>query len=78
VCNVPISQRIRQDDRRGAKDSDALVAWLRELRRDARPFDPNEVRREVLAQVRARLDYAHLRITFREGVFVYEPGGPRA
>jgi MoxR-like ATPase len=78
VCNVPISQRIRQDDRRGAKDSDALVAWLRDLRQGARPFDPNEVRREVLAQVRARLDYAELRITFREGAFVYEPGGSRA
>jgi MoxR-like ATPase len=78
VCNVPISQRIRHDDRRGATDSDALVAWLRDLRQGARPFDPNEVRREVLAQVRARLDYAHLRIDFREGVFVYEPGAARA
>ena len=77
VCNVPISQRIRLDDRRGAKDSDALVAWLRELRQGERAFDPNEVRREVLAQVRARLDYAQLRIAFREGAFVYEPGGSR-
>ena len=78
VCNVAISQRIRLDDRRGPKDSDALVAWLRDLRQGARPFDPNEVRREVLAQVRARLDYAVLRITFREGAFVYEPAGSRA
>jgi MoxR-like ATPase len=78
VCNVPISQRIRQDDRRGAKDSDALVAWLRELRQGARPFDPNEVRREVLEQVRARLDYAQLRITFHDGTFGYEPEGARA
>jgi MoxR-like ATPase len=74
VCNVPISQRIRHDDRRGGKDSDALVAWLRELRQGTRPFDPNEVRREVLAQVRARLDYGELRIGFRDGAFVYEPG----
>jgi MoxR-like ATPase len=78
VCNVPISQRIRQDDRRGAKDSDALVAWLRELRQGARPFDPNEVRREVLEQVRARLDYAQLRITFGDGAFGYEPEVARA
>jgi ATP-dependent Clp protease ATP-binding subunit ClpA len=78
VCNVPISQRIRQDDRRGAKDSDALVAWLRELRQGERPFDPNEVRREVLEQVRARLDYAQLRITYSDGAFGYEPGGARA
>jgi MoxR-like ATPase len=78
VCNVAISHRIRQDDRRGPKDSEAIVAWLRELRQAGRPFDPNEVRREVLAQVRARLDYAALRITFRDGAFVYEPEGERA
>jgi len=78
VCNVAISHRIRRDDRRGPKDSDALVAWLRDLRQGARPFDPNEVRREVLAQVRARLDYVALRIAFRDGVFVYEPEGLRS
>jgi ATP-dependent Clp protease ATP-binding subunit ClpA len=77
ACNVAISHRIRRDDRRVAKDGDALVAWLRDLRQGARPFDPNEVRREVLAQVRARLDYAGLRIAFRDGVFVYEPIGSR-
>ncbi|HEX4823714.1 MAG TPA: AAA family ATPase [Candidatus Polarisedimenticolaceae bacterium] len=73
VCNVAISQRIRQDDRRRAGDRDSLVQWLRGLREHARPFDPNEVRREVLAHVRARLDYASLRIAFRDGAFVYEP-----
>jgi ATP-dependent Clp protease ATP-binding subunit ClpA len=78
VCNVAISQRIRRDDRRGAKDSDALVAWLRDLRDGSRPFDPNEVRREVLAQVRARLDYATLRISFKDGAFAYEAEGTRA
>jgi ATP-dependent Clp protease ATP-binding subunit ClpA len=78
VCNVAISQRIRRDDRRGATDSDALVGWLRELREGARPFDPNEVRREVLAQVRARLDYAALRIEFRDGAFAYQPLGTRS
>ncbi len=78
VCNVAISQRIRRDDRRPATDGDSLVSWLRELRRGARPFDPNEVRREVLAQVRARLDYSALRIGFRDGVFVYEPSGTQA
>jgi hypothetical protein len=77
VCNVAISHRIRRDDRRGPKDSDAIVAWLRDLRQGGRPFDPNEVRREVLAQVRARLDYAVLRIRFRDGAFVYEPEGSR-
>jgi MoxR-like ATPase len=78
VCNVAISHRIRKDDRRGPKDSEALVAWLRDLRESARPFDPNEVRREVLQQVRARLDYTALRIEFRDGMFRYEPAGPRA
>lgn len=78
VCNVAISQRIRRDDRRGAKDSEALVGWLRDLRDGSRPFDPNEVRREVLAQVRARLDYTALRIGFSDGAFVYEPEGSRA
>jgi MoxR-like ATPase len=73
VCNVAISQRIRRDDRRGPQDSEALVSWLRDLRRGARPFDPNEVRREVLAQVRARLDYRVLRIGYKDGAFVYEP-----
>lgn len=77
VCNVAISQRIRLDDRRGPKDSEAIVAWLRDLRQGARPFDPNEVRREVLAQVRARLDYTVLRISFRGGAFVYDPEGSR-
>jgi MoxR-like ATPase len=71
VCNVAISHRIRKDD-------EALVAWLRDLRESARPFDPNEVRREVLQQVRARLDYTALRIEFRDGMFRYEPAGPRA
>jgi hypothetical protein len=78
VCNVAISQRIRRDDRRGATDRESLLTWLRSLREDARPFDPNEVRREVLAQVRARLDYASLRIAFRDGAFVYEPEDRRS
>ena len=77
VCNVAIAHRIRLDDRRGENDSATLVAWLRDLREGARPFDPNEVRREVLAQVRARLDYAGLRIAYRGGVFAYEPFGSR-
>jgi len=76
VCNVAISQRIRRDDRRGPKDSEALVSWLRDLRQGERPFDPNEVRREVLAQVRARLDYRVLRIGYKDGAFVYEPEVP--
>jgi hypothetical protein len=73
VCNVAISQRIRRDDRRGATDGEALLDRLRALRRDARPFDPNELRGDVLSHVRARLDYAAIRIAFREGAFVYEP-----
>lgn len=77
VCNVAISQRIRRDDRRGATDSEALVGWLRDLRDSSRPFDPNEVRREVLAQVRARLDYTALAISFKDGAFVYESEGSR-
>jgi len=78
VCNVAISQKIRQDDRRLATDRDSLVSWLRSLRHHAQPFDPNEVRREVLSHVRARLDYASLRIGFRDGGFVYDPEDPRS
>jgi ATP-dependent Clp protease ATP-binding subunit ClpA len=78
VCNVAISQRIRRDDRRGATDRESLLAWLRALREDARPFDPNEVRCQVLDKVRARLDYAALRIAFRDGLFVYEPEDARS
>jgi MoxR-like ATPase len=78
VCNVAISRRIRKDDRRGPTDRDGLVRRLRELRDGGRPFDANAIRREVLAQVRARLDYGVLRIAWRDGVFVYEPGEPRA
>ena len=75
VCNVAISQRIRRDDRRLPTDRDALVQRLRALRDEARVFDPNELRREVLGHVRARLDYRSLRIAFREGAFSYEPEG---
>jgi MoxR-like ATPase len=78
VCNVAVSQRIRSDDRRGAHDDEGLVTRLRELRDGARPFDPNDLRREVLAHVRARLDYVELSISFRDGAFRYEPSGPRA
>ena len=77
VCNVAISQRIRLDDRRETKDSQALIAWLRGLRDGSSPFDPNEVRREVLAQVRARLDYTALKIRFADGAFVYDSEGSR-
>jgi MoxR-like ATPase len=76
VCNVAISQRIRRDDQRGPQSGEALITWLRELRSGSRPFDPNEVRREVLAQVRARLDYRVLHIDYRDGGFTYEPEGP--
>ena len=77
VCNVAISQRIRRDDRRGSTDRGAVVARLRELREGKRPFDPNAIRREVLAQVRADLGYTRLRIAFRDEAFVYEPEGER-
>ncbi|HZN54900.1 MAG TPA: AAA family ATPase [Candidatus Polarisedimenticolaceae bacterium] len=78
VCNVAVSQRIRRDDRRGATDRDAVVARLRQLREGNRPFDANEIRREVLAHVRAALEYPRLRVAFREGEFRYEPEGVRA
>ena len=75
VCNVAISQRIRRDDKRLPPDRDALVQRLRALRDEARIFDPNELRREVLGHVRARLDYRSLRIAYRDGAFSYEPEG---
>jgi len=77
VCNVAISQRIRRDDRRRSTDRDAVVARLRELREGKRAFDPNAIRREVLAQVRADLGYTRLRIAFGDGMFRYEPEGER-
>jgi MoxR-like ATPase len=78
VCNVAISERIRKDDVRGPADRDAVVQWLRDLRRGGRPFDADEVRREVLSRVRAQLDYQALRIVFRDGAFDYVPEELRA
>jgi len=54
-------------------DQHTLLARLRELREGTGPFDANALRREVLDAVRARLDYAVLRIAFEDGAFVYRP-----
>ena len=78
VCNVAVSRKIREDDRRGPTDRDALVARLRTLRDGGQAFDPNEVRREVLARVRAELAYRTLRIVHANGAFAYEPQDPRS
>jgi len=75
VCNVAVSQRIRQDARETTLDSRGLLTRLRELREGSGPFDANALRREVLQAVRARLDYAALRIAFEDGKFVYRPEG---
>jgi hypothetical protein len=79
VCNVEVSKKVRRDDRRDPADRDALVAWLREVREGGRTFEPNEVRRRVLQQVRASLDYDTLVIGFEDGEFTYTPAheGPR-
>jgi hypothetical protein len=73
VCNVAVSHRIRQDARETPADQHTLLARLRELREGTGPFDANALRREVLDAVRARLDYAVLRIAFEDGAFVYRP-----
>ena len=73
VCNVELAKKIRRDDRRGATDRAALVAWLRDLRDGGRVFDANEVRRRVHGLVRADLAYDAVRIVFRDGAFAYLP-----
>lgn len=73
VCNVAISRRIRDDDRRGPADRRGVLERLRALREGGSPFDPNALRREVLGTVRARLSYRALRIAHRDGAFLYEP-----
>lgn len=78
ACNVGVSRKIREDDRRGPTDRDGLIRRLRALRDEGRAFDPNEVRREVLARVRAELEYRTLRIAYRDGAFAYLPEDPRS
>src|SRR5262245_12420 len=75
VCNVAVSQRIRKDAREAPLDSRGLLARLRDLRVGNGAFDANALRREVLQAVRARLDYAALRIAYEDGEFVYRPEG---
>ena len=75
ICNVAVSRRIRKDDRGVPADQRTLLARLRDLREGSGPFDANALRREVLAAVRARLDYGALRIDFEDGTFVYRPDG---
>ena len=75
ICNVAVSRRIRRDAREAPADQRTLLSRLRDLREGSGPFDANALRREVLAAVRARLDYAALRIGFEDGAFVYRPDG---
>jgi hypothetical protein len=77
ACNVAVSRKIRQDDRRGPTDREEVLGRLRSLRDGGRAFDPNEVRREVLERVRAQLPYGALRIAYRDGAFAYLPEDPR-
>ena len=75
VCNVAVSRRIRKDAKDVPGDQGALLTRLRELREGTGPFDANALRRDVLAAVRARLDYGALHIVFEDGAFVYRPDG---
>jgi ATP-dependent Clp protease ATP-binding subunit ClpA len=75
ICNVAVSRRIRKDAKNAPGNQRALLTRLRELREGSGPFDANTLRRDVLAAVRARLDYAALRIGFEDGAFVYRPDG---
>jgi ATP-dependent Clp protease ATP-binding subunit ClpC len=72
VCNVHIAKKVREDDRAGDAERTSLIGWLREIRTGERVFEPDEVRRRVLEQARAQLDYDTLRIDFRDDRFVYE------
>jgi ATP-dependent Clp protease ATP-binding subunit ClpA len=74
ICNVEVSKKVRKDDRRGPEHRGALLAWLREVREGGRSFEPGEVRRRVLDEVRASLDYDLLSIGFENGSFTYRPG----
>jgi hypothetical protein len=74
ICNVEVSKKVRRDDRRGPEHRGALLAWLREVREGGRSFEAGEVRRRVLEEVRASLDYDALSIGFENGSFLYRPG----
>lgn len=71
VCNVELARKVRRDDRRPPADRQSLIDWLRSIRAGERVFDADEVRRRVLEQARASLDYDTLRIVFADGVFTY-------
>ncbi len=72
TCNVDISKKIRQDDRREGEDRQSLLEWLREIRSGERVFEAEEVKRRMVELARARLDYNTLRVVFRDGRFEYE------
>jgi ATP-dependent Clp protease ATP-binding subunit ClpA len=71
VCNVDIAKKVRDDDRGARDDRRSLIDWLREMRNGERAFAPEEVKRRVRDLARARLDYATLRVEFRDGRFVH-------
>jgi hypothetical protein len=77
ICNVEVSKKVRRDDRRGPEHRGALLAWLREVREGGRSFEAGEVRRRVLDEVRASLDYDALAIGFEDGSFTYRPAGKK-
>jgi hypothetical protein len=73
VCNVEIARRIHRDDRGPARDREALLRWLRELRAGGRAFDPAELKARVLAEARARTGYSVLRVDHDGDGFSYTP-----
>ncbi|HEX5045209.1 MAG TPA: AAA family ATPase [Candidatus Polarisedimenticolaceae bacterium] len=73
VCNVEIARRIHRDDRGPARDREALLRWLRELRAGGRAFDPAELKARVLAEARARTGYSVIRVDHDGGGFSYTP-----
>ncbi len=73
VCNVEVAKRIRKDDRGVPEETQATLAWLRDVRAGRRPFERDEVHRRVQALTRARLDYEALRIRWSAAGFSYEP-----
>jgi hypothetical protein len=72
VCNVEVSKRLKKDERRNERETEGLLAYLREAREGNRALDPAAIGR-VMGEARAHVGYASLQIDFKDGVFTYTP-----
>lgn len=74
VCNVEVSKRLKKDERRNERETEGLLAYLREAREGSRALDPAAIGR-VMGEARAHVAYASLQIDWKDGVFTYTPAG---